>query len=154
MTEIRFYHLQRRRLESALPELLEKSLERGWRCVVQLASDERLQALDGHLWTYSQESFLLHGSFRDPHPEDQPVYLTTGPENPNDAPVRFLVEGAEIEDFGAYERVVFVFDDADQDAVDRARAAWKAAKAAGHEVTYWKQDASGRWQQQESRSAQ
>ena len=146
MTEIRFYHLQRRRLDSALPELLAKSLERGWRCVVQAASEERLQALDGHLWTYEPESFLPHGTARDPQPEDQPIYLTTGPETPNGADVRFVIEGAEIGDFAAHERVFFVFDDSDEAAVERAREAWKAAKAAGHDVTYWKQDAAGRWQ--------
>jgi hypothetical protein len=41
MTEIHFYHLQRQSLERALPQLVEKCLERGWRCVVQAASDEQ-----------------------------------------------------------------------------------------------------------------
>ena len=31
MTEVLFYHLQNMTLESVLPPLLEKSLERGWR---------------------------------------------------------------------------------------------------------------------------
>ena len=146
MTEIRFYHLQRRSLDSALPELLTKSLERGWRCVVQATSAERLQALDAHLWTFRDDSFLPHGTAQDPQPEDQPVYLTTGPENPNGAAVRFLIEGAEIENFASHERVFFVFDDSDEAAIEKAREAWKAAKAAGHDVTYWKQDAAGRWQ--------
>jgi len=35
MTEVLFYHLQNMSLESVLPPLLEKSLERGWRVVVQ-----------------------------------------------------------------------------------------------------------------------
>ena len=146
MTEIRFYHLQRRSLDSALPELLTKSLERGWRCVVQATSAERLQALDAHLWTFRDDSFLPHGTAQDPQPEDQPVYLTTGPENPNGAAVRFLIEGAEIENFASHERVFFVFDDSDEAAIEKAREAWKAVKAAGHDVTYWKQDAAGRWQ--------
>jgi DNA polymerase III subunit chi len=34
MTEVLFYHLQGMSLESVLPPLLEKSLERGWRVVV------------------------------------------------------------------------------------------------------------------------
>src|ERR1700751_1009318 len=38
MTEVLFYHLQNMSLESVLPPLLEKSLERGWRVVVELTS--------------------------------------------------------------------------------------------------------------------
>ena len=50
MTEILFYHLHRQPLERVLPPLLEKSLERGWRAVVQASSEERIEALDAHLW--------------------------------------------------------------------------------------------------------
>ncbi|MFL4968611.1 MAG: DNA polymerase III subunit chi, partial [Xanthobacteraceae bacterium] len=39
MTEILFYHLQGQPLDRVLPNLLERSLERGWRIVVQAASD-------------------------------------------------------------------------------------------------------------------
>jgi len=42
-----FYHLERQPLERVLPVLLEKSLERSWRCVVQAASRERVEALGG-----------------------------------------------------------------------------------------------------------
>ena len=64
MTEILFYHLQGMSLESVLPPLLEKSLERGWRVVVQSTSPERTEALDAHLWTYSDDSFLPHATWR------------------------------------------------------------------------------------------
>ena len=45
MTEVLFYHLTQSRLEEALPDLLEKSLGRGWRVVVQFSSEERRDAL-------------------------------------------------------------------------------------------------------------
>ena len=45
MTEVRFYHLQRKTLEDALPQILEKTLERGWRAVVMAGSEERVEAL-------------------------------------------------------------------------------------------------------------
>ena len=57
MTEVLFYHLQNMSIENVLPPLLEKSLERGWRVVVQSASQERTEALNAHLWTYSDDSF-------------------------------------------------------------------------------------------------
>ena len=73
MTEIHFYHLQSQPLERALPLLIEKCLERGWRCVVQAASDERVDALDSLLWTYRDDSFLAHGTDRDEEAAEHPV---------------------------------------------------------------------------------
>jgi DNA polymerase-3 subunit chi len=145
-TEIYFYHLERRSLEQVLPTLLERSLERGWRAAVQAASQDRVEALNSLLWTYREESFLPHGTAGDGSAAAHPIYLTAKDENPNGAQVRFLVDGAEIDDASPYARVVFIFDGRDEDAVARARAAWQAAKGKGHEVSYWQQDAEGRWQ--------
>ena len=148
MTEILFYHLERSSLESALPDLLARSLQRGWRVVVQVGSHERLQALNAHLWTYDDASFLPHGAAGDGHADEQPIWLTTGDDNPNGAHVRFLVDGAEAADFGGYQRIVFMFDASDADALGKAREAWKAALASGSEATYWRQDENGRWAKQ------
>jgi DNA polymerase III subunit chi len=146
LTEILFYHLQNQPLERVLPDLLEKCLERGWRSVVQLGSEERVEALDAQLWTYRDEAFLPHGTKKDGSPAAQPVWLTTGDENPNDATVRFLADGAAMPEMAGYSRVVMLFDGNDNDAVDRARAAWKEAKSAGHDATYWQQSERGRWE--------
>jgi DNA polymerase-3 subunit chi len=147
-TEVLFYHLERAPLERVLPSLLERTLERGWRAVVQSGSAERLEALDLALWTYTDESFLPHGTARDGDPAVQPVYLTTGDETPNGAGVRFLVDGAEAAAFTGFARLVYVFDGHDADATAKARAQWQAARAAGCAVTYWRQSDSGRWEKQ------
>jgi DNA polymerase-3 subunit chi len=149
MTEILFYHLQRQPLERVLPTLLEKSIERGWRVVVQAASEERIDALDAHLWTYRDDAFLPHGTAREAEAAEQPVLLTTGEHNPNRANVRFLIDGADMPaDADAYERIVLLFDGEDPDAVAQARARWSEAKAKGFEATYWQTDEQGRWQRQ------
>jgi DNA polymerase-3 subunit chi len=147
MPEVYFYHLQNQPLEKVLPQLLEKCLERGWRCVVQTQSDERATALDQHLWTWRDDSFLPHGSDKEANASEQPVLLTTSEANANGAQVRFFVEGAYSENLAGYERAIHLFDGNDPDAVDHARAQWKTAQAAGHTVTYWQQDEAGRWQQ-------
>jgi len=149
MTEVLFYHLQRQPLERVLPNLVEKTLARGWRAVIQSGSAERLDALDMALWTYSDSSFLPHGTRRDGQAELQPVYLTTTSDNPNGATVRFLVDGARIEDLTGYARVVYLFDGNDPAAVAEARAAWAAAKAQGCGVTYWQQGEGGRWEKRQ-----
>jgi DNA polymerase-3 subunit chi len=146
MTEVLFYHLTRQPLDKVLPGLLEKTLERGWRAVVQAGSGERVDALDALLWTYADDSFLPHGTARDGMPDQQPIFLTVKDENPNGATVRFLVDGAEAPDLAGYTRAVYIFDGRDDAALAQARAEWKRIKGAGHAVTYWQQNENGRWE--------
>ena len=145
-TEILFYHLERHPLEVVLPQLLLRTLERGWRAVVQAGSEERLEALDLHLWTFDDPSFLPHGRRQDGHSQRQPIYLTTGPENPNGATVRFIVDGAQPPDPAGYARIVVMFDGRDEGAVAEARRHWKELKAKGCAVTYWQQGERGGWE--------
>ena len=146
MTEILFYHLQGQRPERVLPTLLEKSLQRGWRVVVQGASEERIEALDAHLWTYRDDAFLPHGTWREQDAALQPILLTLTDSNPNGADVRFLIDGAAVPvDAEAYRRIVLLFDGDDEEAVAAARAQWSDAKAKGFEATYWQPDEQGRW---------
>lgn len=146
MTEILFYHLEVQPLDKVLPVLLERSLERGWRVVVQTGMSERLPDLDALLWTYRDDSFLPHGVAGTAFDDRQPVLLTSAADNPNGAQVRFFVERAvPSADLSGYERLVYLFSGHDPDAVTEARAAWRALGGA-HALTYWQQDASGRWQ--------
>ena len=55
MTEVWFYHLERTGLDQALPELLEKTLQRGWKAIVRSREADRVEHLDGWLWSYRDE---------------------------------------------------------------------------------------------------
>lgn len=146
MTEILFYHLQGQKLENVLPSLLEKSLDRGWKVAVQATSEERIDALDAYLWTYRDDGFLPHGTWRESEASEQPVLLTPNEGNPNGATVRFLIDRAPMPaDTQNYQRVVMVFDGEDEEAVAAARAQWSEAKSRGFEATYWQTDEQGRW---------
>ena len=148
MAEILFYHLTRSTLEDALPQLLLKTLERGWRAVLQAVTLERIEALDEHLWTFRDESFLPHARAGGAHDAEQPLLLTIADDNPNEATVRFFVEGAVPEgSLEGYERCVVMFDGEDDAQLTAARAAWKALKGDGHAVTYWQQGTDRRWKQ-------
>jgi DNA polymerase III subunit chi len=150
MTEVLFYHLQNMSLESVLPPLLEKSLERGWRVVVQSTSQERTDALDAHLWTYRDDSFLPHATWRSGDLADQPIVLAVEEGNPNGANVRFLIDNADLPaDSEGYERMVLVFNGDDADSLAAARSAWTACKSRGFDVTYWQVDERGRWQRRD-----
>ncbi len=147
MADILFYHLQNQPLEAVLPTLLQKTLERGWRAVVQVTTEERLSALDDHLWTFTDESFLPHGTDREAHAANQPVLITLSNGNANGASIRFLAEGADLPpDIAAYQRIAILFDGTDVEALAIARDQWRKVKEDGHEATYWQQDERGRWQ--------
>jgi DNA polymerase-3 subunit chi len=145
--------MERRRLEDILPGLIEKTLERGWRAIIRTESAERASAVDALLWTYNDASFLPHAITGEGDPGLQPVLITVEEDNANGANVLFLVGGARSSEWGAaagaYARIVILFDGRDPEALAAARQDWKAARAAGHEVTYWKERASGKWEQQQ-----
>lgn len=149
MAEVWFYHMTDSTLEAVLPDLLERSLARGWRAAVQSGGEERRDALDMHLWTFRENSFLAHGTDREPHAEHQPILLTTGTGNPNRALVRFMVDGAApTPPLEGYERLVFLFDGHDEAQLSAARAEWKRLKGEGVAVSYWRQTERGRWEKQ------
>jgi DNA polymerase-3 subunit chi len=148
--EVWFYHLMTQPLESALPTLLERAGQRGWRVVVQVGSARRLHALDELLWTYAPDSFLPHGSARDGDPDLQKVWLTTEGDNPNGAQVRICADGASAQDAAhsgeAYERVILIFDGADDSALLAARSQWKSLKEKSFLLSYWQQTENGGWE--------
>jgi DNA polymerase III subunit chi len=151
MTEIRFYHLQRRKPEEALPSILEEALEQKLRVVVEAPALEWVEALDERLWTYADASFLPHGAARDGRSETQPIFLTTGDDNPNGARLRILLGGAKAGPILAaqsavYERIVILFDGVDPEARTAARAQWTELKAAGHSPSYWREGDTGAWE--------
>jgi DNA polymerase-3 subunit chi len=148
MAELWFYHLERSELERALPPLLEKCLQRGWRALVRGGSADRLEALDAALWTYRDESFLPHGRDVDPAPERQPVLLTTQAGNANAAHALFLIDGADLGDISSFERASLVFDGRDGRALELARWQWKQARDAGLSASYWRESAAGKWEKQ------
>ncbi len=150
MTAIRFYHLTRRRLEQALPALLERCRERGWRAVVMAGSEERVEALTQLLWTYAERSFLPHGNARDGEPSFQPIWLTAIDENPNQATVLFLTDGAGPTRLPGYDLICELFDGNDGGAVEAARARWRSYRDHGHALTYWQETATGRWEEKQS----
>lgn len=134
-------------LERALPQLLEKILARGDRAMVLAGSEERVEALNAALWTYDDRGFLPHGSVRDGFEEDQPIWLATADRNPNGAKVLVLTDGAAATKLDDWTLVLEVFDGNDDGLTAAARARWKEYRAAGHKLTYWRQDDSGRWEQ-------
>lgn len=147
MGEVRFHHLERRRVDQALPELLERLYAEGRRAVVRLPSPEAVEALNDRLWTYADASFLPHGSAGDGDPMSQPVFLTDGAGNPNGADALVVLGGSGMDPGdGAFALQVRLFDGRDDEAVAEARRAWKRLRDEGVPVSYWREGEDGGWE--------
>ena len=171
MTDVRFYHLTRSRLDDALPVMLQRTLQRQARAVVRFADQAGLQAMDEQLWTFEDAGFLPHGHGENDFAAEQPIWLTLGLDNPASARYLFATDGASIEHFEAYDVCAVLFDGRLEQSVQAARVLWKdirdrsrqggqggqdgqglqegqdAAKAdgTGHRMTYWQQNERGAW---------
>ena len=146
--EVWFYHLERTGLDQALPELLQKTLAKGWRALVRTPDEQRIEHLDGWLWSYRDDAFLAHGLAEEPNAARQPVLLTTQADNLNEAKAVFLLDDAEPGALEGYERCLILFDGRDEPTVAAARKRWSELKAEGHPVSYWRQSPEGRWDKQ------
>jgi DNA polymerase-3 subunit chi len=145
--EFRFHHLERRRVDQALPPLLERAYDEGRRVIVRAPSRELVEALKDRLWTYDDASFLPHGAAGDGDPMSQPIFLTAKVENPNAATMLVLLTGAETSpDDDAFEPVVRLFDGRDGEAVAEARREWKRLQDEGRFLSYWREGEDGGWE--------
>ncbi|WP_373085465.1 DNA polymerase III subunit chi [Sneathiella sp.] len=147
MTDVSFYHLQSEPLEKALPRLLEKVLERGFRVVIRGVSEERIELLDDALWTSLPASFLPHAREGEGvDPAEQPIFLTLdAAQNPSAANVLVLIDDAPAADLTTYERCLYMFDGNNDTVLAAARARWKGLKDQEVAVSYYQQTETG-WQ--------
>jgi DNA polymerase-3 subunit chi len=147
MSEVGFYHLTRTGVAHALPRLLARTLAAGQRALVLCPNGERVAALDRVLWETAEPAWLPHGTAADGDADLQPIWLATDDSAPNGARFLFLTDGADSVRLTAFERVFDLFDGNDEPAVAAARARWRAAKEAGHALTYLRQGPRG-WEKQ------
>jgi len=145
MSEAFFYHLTRTGLEPLLAGLLEKSLARNWRVNLRVGDKDRLSWLDERLWSHPEDSFLPHACAGQENDSEQPVLLTCGAENANNADVLIAVDGAGVlpGEINAFQRVSIVFNGNDEAATQKARAEWAAITKAGLPARYWSQGPDG-----------
>ena len=140
-----FYHLEASTLESVLPGLLEKTLEKGWRALVKLP-EAKLAELDEFLWTFRDDAFLPHGRDDEPQAELQPILLSAATESAKGFDAVFLLHGAAIADIDGVSRAMVMINGRSQEDVTRERGRWKQLKDAGESLAYYQQDERGRWE--------
>ncbi len=137
---IDFYHLEKSNLDTELPFIMEGLYAEKKRVLIRTDSPERTDYIGNLLWTYNSDKWLPHGTEKDGRSQKQPIFITEGPDNPNNATVLAVVSG-EMLDFAAlenkdFEHILIIFSAHDMTAKDNARKLWLAAKEKGHELYY------------------
>jgi len=150
VTEIQFYHLERRTPEQALPALVEEAFGQNIKVIVEAPDRELIERIDDRLWSFSDESFLPHAIADASVDESQQILLTTTSDNRNGATLRVLLGGAKVAPClaaapTAYDRIVVLFNGSDEEEIASARAQWAELRAAGVSVSYWRQVDGGGW---------
>ncbi len=143
-----FYHLERAGLDEVLPDLLEKTLARGWRALVWCRDEARIARIDEALWTWRDESFLPHGRADEPFAEAQPVLLSTITDRRNRADVLFTLDGDPGGDLAGFTRCVVIFDGRSEDELAAARRFWSRRRREGAPATYWRQGENRGWRKE------
>jgi DNA polymerase III subunit chi len=147
VSEVRFHHLERRRVDEALPRLLEQALKEGQRVIVRASSEEMAAALNERLWTYDDASFLPHGAAGDGDSAAQPIFLTSEAENPNAATMLVRLAGADVAQADeAFDLALLLFDGRDEASLAHARAEWRRLKDEGRAISYWRESDEGGWE--------
>ena len=149
MSRTDFYHLQSKNLEEVLPSLLNKAYTAGKKVKVKVGNELRVSFLNAHLWTYEDESFLPHGTAKDGFADLQPIFISADNDNPNEASFLFLVDGADLEGLNLedFERIFYIFDGKNAEALNAARKFWKTLKDTESERHYWQQNDAGKWEE-------
>ena len=145
MPEVRFYHMMQKKLVEALPEILSKALEREYRIIVKAGDRELLKEIDENIWTYKASSFIPHSMTKNNHASEQPIWLTTGDDNPNNAKMLMLIDGVNSDEIDKMDLCCELFDGNDEDVVSTVREHWKEYKDKGYELSYFQQDEAGKW---------
>jgi DNA polymerase-3 subunit chi len=141
-----FYHLEASTLQSVLPDLLMKTLGKGWRALVLFPEKTDLTEWDDYLWTFQDQSFLPHGRQDRARADQHPVLLANQPSADGAFQALFLIDGAEMAPSAGVERVMIMIDGRSESAVSRERQRWKRLKDQGATLSYWQQTAQGGWE--------
>ena len=144
-SEISFYCLSSLPILKAAPKLIEKIFYSKQNLVVVVENEGMLKSLDDVLWSYSTKHFIAHGTMNDPHPEDQPVYLTTEMSNPNQATIIMALGLIDLDGISS-NKYCYMFDGNNPAQLEFARNKWKQGKKQGSNIIYWQQDELGAWE--------
>ncbi len=145
--DINFYHFLYGDFDKTVANLINKIYESSLQVVLLLESPEQLNTYNNLLWRFSQKSFIPHGSSQEGFASEQPVWLTTKIENPNNSDIIVSLANVIVDNDAPFKKILEVFNGKDHDKVHNARIRWKHYKENCNNMKYWSQDSNGKWLQ-------
>lgn len=137
--------MEQETLDKALPSIALKAWQSKEKVMIRVPDKKEASRLDDLLWTFRPDVFLPHGVDGDDKSKEQPVLITANDNNANEASILILTHGCEMTDISPFSMVCEMLDGRVDAHVNQARERWKEYKEQGHELTYWQQDAQGKW---------
>lgn len=143
--EISFYEVTNENFDKVVCQLIEKCYLLGKKTLVKTDDEGTQELLNKYLWTFSQKSFISHGSIIDPEVAIQPVLLSHKSENLNGASILLSVS-SDYGDISSFERVIIVFYENSLLQKENARKLYTKYKKEFGTLTYYKQNPEGAWE--------
>ena len=164
MQQFSFYQTLEGNLDKTVCLLTEKCYNNNLKVVIVARDIEMQERINAALWTYSQKQFIPHGSKSDPLHAEQPVYITTEVENPNNATVALLVNPTNViniipdqqlassrgqsEISAAYlvfHRIIIIYDSSDKNADNEINQLNNELQDKKAVIEHYIQDTKGAW---------
>ncbi len=143
--DISFYEVVSDLFEKSVCKLIEKSYQTGQNSFVKVEDENFQEIINKSLWTYSQKTFIPHGSINDSFPERQPVLISHSEGNVNNAKILLSV-ASEYTDIEIFERVIIIFSHDSKLQKDLCRALYYKYKEKYGAIKYYKQNPKGVWE--------
>ena len=143
--DISFYEVTGEIFERPVCQLIEKAYQTGKNTFVKVEDVNFQELINKTLWTFSQKSFIPHGSALDPFPEKQPVFISSTENNVNNSKILISV-GSEYKDIKGFERVIIVFAHDSNFQKELCRSLYLKYKELYGGMKYYKQNIKGIWE--------
>lgn len=138
---INFYKIQENNFLKTICQLIEKGYEGNYKIVVKANNHIEENEINRNLWTYSQKTFIPHGSSKDPLPEVHPIYITCNDENPNNANLKIFINNFDIVE-QKFEKLLYIFNENDIN-LGESKALYNKYIDKGFKVSYHIQENKG-----------
>lgn len=116
MQEINIYKITQNTFSKVFTKVVETAVSQDKRCYVLCKDEEEVKKIDYLLWSYSQLSFIPHGTISDNYHEDQIVLIGCDHHpNPNNNPeLLFLLQSlgeSELSEFTKQYQKILIFSE-------------------------------------------
>ncbi len=152
------YKTQAEDLPKTFCKIVEKCYYTNMHSCVLVSNEDLIDGLDRVVWTYSKKHFIPHATHKDPMPQQQPVYITNKPENPNNSEIfifinpdaQQLAEALSAKNFISNtdsKKIIIIHDQLQKTNSSEITNIMQKSNFKDAPISCFEKDQSGSWQQ-------